>query len=115
VTTALETGLEVLLLLSLFLGCQDLARRGRKVGGGVRIGDTDVKDGGVTKAPEAVGTDITSVIGPVHWVAIQRRLNFGVCRPPYVDEGFGGYGSRSEGLLVEASPLVGDIVVMKVD
>jgi hypothetical protein len=65
VTTALEAGLEVLPLLGLLLGCQDLARRRRKIGGGIRVGDMDVEDGGVTTAPEAVDTDITSVIGPV--------------------------------------------------
>jgi hypothetical protein len=33
-----------------------------------------------------------------------------------VDEGFGGYGSRSEGLLAaEACPFAGDVVVAKVD
>jgi hypothetical protein len=117
VTTALEAGLEVLPLLGLLLGGQDLARRRRKIRGGVRIGDTDVKDDGVTTAPEALDTGITSVVGPVHWVAIciQRRLSSGVCRPPYVDEGFGEYSSRSESLLAEACPFAGDFAVAKVD
>jgi hypothetical protein len=71
----------------------------------------------MSTAPEAVGSDISSVVGAVHWEAIlvQRRLFPVLCCPPYIDEGFGGYSGRGEGLLAEAGPLIGHVVVPDVD
>jgi hypothetical protein len=68
-------------------------------------------------APEAVDTDITSVVRAVHReaVLVDRRLRPSVCRPPYINKWFGGYVSWGEGLLTEAGPFVSDVVVAKVD
>jgi hypothetical protein len=117
VSTALQAGLEILSLFGLLLVGQDLARRRTEVGLRISISDADVKDGSVATAPEAVGTDIPSVVGAVHReaVLVECRLCPSVFRPPDTNKRFGEYGSWGEGLLTEAGPFVTDVVVAKVD
>jgi hypothetical protein len=82
VTSLLETILQVLTFLLLFLGSEDFGRRTLAVGLGVGVCDTDVKDTIGSSGPETPDQEIPSFIfrgcflsGGVRLIGIFRGQN----------------------------------------